>query len=468
MLSNFLSDKISSFLPFSPTDEQRRLILALSAFIFNRDPSSVFVLRGYAGTGKTSVIAALIRAMLFFRQRTTLLAPTGRAAKVMAAYAGSPAYTIHKKIYRQKTLGEPSFALAQNLSPHTFFIIDEASMISNGGDSETSFGSGRLLDDLISFIYCGNGCRMLLIGDDAQLPPVGQDHSPALELNRLLSAGLSPTEFSLTQVVRQNQSSGILFNATAVRHLIDNSTPPSLPRLSADPFSDVIPISGAQLIECLNDEYARTGLHETIVITRANWQALQYNQGIRHQVLQRDDEIGNGDLIMITRNNYFWSQDYDNIEFLANGDIAEVTRIRSVREIYGLRFADLSLRLLDYDCDIDARILLDALYADTPQKVLLLQNQLFQAVAEDYAHISNRRERFKQMAQDPYFNALQVKFAYAVTCHKAQGGQWNTVFVDQGLLSKEQDSDYFHWLYTALTRATSRLYLVNFPDKCFT
>lgn len=272
----------------------------------------------------------------------------------------------------------------------------------------------------------------------------------------------------LTQVVRQNQSSGILFNATAVRHLIDNSTPPSLPRLSADPFSDVIPISGARLIECLNDEYARTGLHETIVITRANWQALQYNQGIRHQVLQRDDEIGNGDLIMITRNNYFWSQDYDNIEFLANGDIAEVTRIRSVREIYGLRFADLSLRLLDYDCDIDARILLDALYADTPQKVLLLQNQLFQAVAEDYAHISNRRERFKQMAQDPYFNALQVKFAYAVTCHKAQGGQWNTVFVDQGLLSKEQDSDYFHWLYTALTRATSRLYLVNFPDKCFT
>lgn len=465
MPDNFLTNHILDELPFVPTDEQYRLITCISDFIFNRDDESIFLLRGYAGTGKTSVISALIRTMLFYKQHTLLLAPTGRAAKVMSQYSGQPAYTIHKKIYRQDAAGEEKFSLNPNIYKHTFVIVDEGSMISNNG--EGAFGTGYLLDDLITFIYCNTGCRMLIVDDDAQLPPVGEDASPALSLPQLESYGLNVTEFRLHQVVRQSVDSGILANATSIRSLIDANYPVAMPRFFTSPYTDVERLNGMDVVERLNDEYRDTGVEDTIVITRSNKQALIYNRGIRSQVIQRDDEIGGGDLVMITKNNYFWGKDYENIEFIANGDMAEVIRTHNHQELYGFRFADTTIRLMDYDIELNAKIIIDSLYTDTPQKMKELSDNLFRRVSEDYLDITNKRERMKQIMQNEYYNALQLKFGYAVTCHKAQGGQWHSVFIDQGALTLEQTEDYYHWLYTSITRATDRLYLVNFPKECF-
>ncbi len=467
MLENYLALKIKEQLPFQPTSQQDELIELLGHFLMSTDPEKVFLLKGYAGTGKTSVVSALVKMMHELKQKSQLLAPTGRAAKVIANYAGFSALTIHKKIYRQKSMAEFRFQLADNLSSHTLFIVDEASMISNSG-SETAFGSGRLLDDLVQFVYSAEGCSLLILGDVAQLPPVMQPHSPALEADKLAGYGLNVTEFTLTHVVRQALESGILHNATMLRnHLLDDKTS-TFPTFTLAQFDDITRLNGQELIDEIQRCYEGVGVEDTIVITRSNKRANIYNNGIRARVMMKEEELTNGDLLMVTRNNYFWNKPYKEIDFIANGDILEVMRVRKYHDLYGFRFVDLTLRSLDYDWEIDARVWLDALQSESPAQMNELSAQLFKLVAEDYPEITTKRERIRKVMENEYYNALQVKFGYAVTCHKAQGGQWKRVFIDQGQLTDEQlDSDYYRWLYTALTRAQEKVFLVNFPDNCF-
>lgn len=464
MLHHFLANKVKEKLPFQPTTEQTHCIDKLAEFCTSTGEQEVFLLKGYAGTGKTSLISALVNALFDLNQQTVLLAPTGRAAKVFSNYAHQPAYSIHKKIYRQKS-GFQEFSLNYNNQRDTLFFVDEASMIANTPSEGTNFGSGQLLDDLIEYIYTGDNCRLILMGDTAQLPPVMQPISPALEPLKLESLGLRVTSFELIEVVRQTAQSGILHNATAIRHALNDTTCQLKLNMT---FADIKRISGSELIDEIQAAYSRSGEENCIIITRSNKRAVLYNRGIRNQVLMKEDELSNGDLLLITKNNYFWSKDYPNLEFIANGDIAEIVRIRQHNEIYGLRFASVTLRFLDYDCEIDARILIDSLYTETPAAATLLNQKLMAAVEEDYLEIGNKRNRYKEMMKNDYFNALQVKFGYAVTCHKAQGGQWHEVFIDQGSLSVEQiNSDYLRWLYTACTRAQEKLYLVNFLDNQF-
>ena len=465
MLQNFIASRILAQLPFEPTEQQTLLLDKLGVFLMSTDAEKVFLLKGYAGTGKTSVVSALVRAMNELKQKTMLMAPTGRAAKVIAGYSGFPAFTIHKKIYRQKSMSEFQFQLADNLFDHTLFIVDEASMISNTG-SDTAFGSGRLLDDLIQFVYGGEGCSLLLLGDTAQLPPVLQPHSPALESEKLLGYGLHLHEFTLTHVVRQALESGILHNATLLRNQLTEERTTEFPNFELEGFTDICKLSGMELIDEIQRAYDGVGVEDTIVVTRSNKRANIYNNGIRARVMMKEDELTNGDLLMVTRNNYFWNKPYKEIDFIANGDILQVMRVRKYYEIYGFRFVDLTLRSLDYDWEIDARIWLDALQSDSPAQMNELTNQLFNAVAEDYPEITTKREKFKKVFENEYYNALQVKFAYAVTCHKAQGGQWKKVFVDPGQIAEDQlNSDFYRWLYTAVTRATETVYLINFPQK---
>ena len=465
MLQNFIASRIRAQLPFEPTEQQSQLIEELGVFLMSTDKEKVFLLRGYAGTGKTSVVSALVRALNELKQKTMLLAPTGRAAKVIAGYSGFPAFTIHKRIYRQKSMSEFRFQLADNLFNHTLFIVDEASMISNSG-ADTAFGSGRLLDDLIQFVYSGEGCSLLLLGDTAQLPPVLQPHSPALEPEKLLGYGLHLQQYTLTHVVRQALESGILHNATLLRNQLTDERTTEFPTFELDGFNDICKLNGMELIDEIQRAYDGVGVEDTIVVTRSNKRANIYNNGIRARVMMKEEELTNGDLLMVTRNNYFWNKPYKEIDFIANGDILQVVRVRKYHEIYGFRFVDLALRSLDYDWEIDARVWLDGLQADSPAKMNELTNELFEAVAEDYPEITNKRDKFKKVFENEYYNALQVKFAYAVTCHKAQGGQWKKVFVDPGQVAEDQlNSDFYRWLYTALTRATETVYLVNFPQK---
>lgn len=463
MLENFISRQIRSCFPFEPTEQQQQLIDALAIFLHAPQPEKLFLLKGYAGTGKTSLVSALVRAMDQLKQPTMLLAPTGRAAKVLSSYSGFPAFTIHKKIYRQKSIAEWSFQLSDNLHKNTLFIVDEASMISNEG-SDTSFGSGYLLDDLIKFVYQGSNCSLLLLGDVAQLPPVMQEGSPALDPQRLHGYGLHVTEFTLTQVVRQALESGILFNATLLRKALSEEQTSEFPEFHLSEFKDIAVLSGMELVDEVRSSYDGVGLEDTIIITRSNKMAQFYNRGIRASVLMLEEEISNGDLLMVTRNNYYWSKPYDEIDFIANGDILKINRVGRSYEMYGFRFCDLTLESLDFGWEIDARIWMDSLQAESPTLQAELSQQLFKAVEEDYLHIGNKRERYKQMFENEYLNALQLKFAYAITCHKAQGGQWSKVFVD---LNRNQelpvDKSYYRWLYTAITRATNTVYLLNYP-----
>jgi len=465
MLQNFIASRIQSQLPFEPNEQQVQLLDALGTFLMSTDSEKIFLLKGYAGTGKTSVVSALVRALNELKQKTMLMAPTGRAAKVIAGYSGFPAFTIHKKIYRQKSMSEFRFQLSDNLYNHTLFIVDEASMISNTG-SDTAFGSGRLLDDLVEFVYSGEGCSLLLLGDTAQLPPVMQPHSPALERDKLLGYGLKLHEFTLTHVVRQALESGILHNATLLRQQLVEERTTEFPKFELDGFTDIKKLNGMELIDEIQRSYDGVGVEDTIVVTRSNKRANMYNNGIRARVMMKEEELTNGDLLMVTRNNYFWNKPYKEIDFIANGDILEVVRVRKYHDVYGFRFVDLSLRSLDYNWEIDARVWLDGLQADSPNIMNEMTNQLFQAVAEDYPEITNRRMLVKQIMENEYFNALQVKFAYAVTCHKAQGGQWKKVFIDPGQVNDDQlNTDFYRWLYTALTRASETVYLVNFPKE---
>lgn len=467
MLQNFIASQIKAQLPFEPTEQQIHLLDALGEFLMSTDKEKVFLLRGYAGTGKTSVVSALVRALNELKQKTVLLAPTGRAAKVIASYSGFPAFTIHKKIYRQKSMAEFRFQLADNLQTHTLFIVDEASMISNTG-ADTAFGSGRLLDDLVKFVYGSDGCSLLLLGDTAQLPPVMQPHSPALESSQLASYDLHVHEFTLTHVVRQALESGILHNATLLRQQLTDERTSEFPRFELANFVDIQKLGGMELIDEIQRSYDGVGVEDTIVVTRSNKRANMYNSGIRARVMMKEDELTNGDLLMVTRNNYYWNKPYKEIDFIANGDILQVVRVRKSYSMYDFRFVDLTLRSLDYEWEIDARIWLDALQAESPAAMNEMTNKLFNSVAEDYPEITNKRERFKKVFENEFYNALQVKFAYAVTCHKAQGGQWKKVFIDPGQIAEDQlNSDFYRWLYTALTRATETVYLVNFPDKSF-
>lgn len=468
MLSDFISKQILRELPYTPTEEQAALVMKLSGFIVAHDAKKAFLLQGYAGTGKTTVVSALVRALNRLEQKTVLLAPTGRAAKVLSNYSGFPAHTIHKKIYRQKAMGDFRFQLSDNLHRNALFIIDEASMISNTSSESSTFGSGRLLEDVIDFVYSGRGCSLLLLGDTAQLPPVEQKDSPALDLTTLKQAGLNLQAFTLTGVVRQALESGILYHATNLRmHLAAESTV-TYPKFRLKNFRDIVRLESADMIDTMQHSFDRVGVEEAIVVTRSNKQANRYNSGIRSRVMMLEDELTNGDLLMVTRNNYFWNKPYPEIDFIANGEVLQVVRLRKHQQMYGFRFVDLTLRSLDYGWELDTRVWLDSLYAENPAEMNRLTSELFAKVAEDYPEITTRRALVRTVLENEYFNALQVKFAYAVTCHKAQGGQWKHVFIDHGYLPEEQIGvDYYRWLYTALTRATEQVYLINFPEKWF-
>ena len=469
MIGNYLDKQIRSNFHYQPTPGQDEALSKLTAFLLRSGGDAVFLLKGYAGTGKTSLVSALVRTLDALKQKCVLLAPTGRAAKVFSGYAVHPAYTIHKKIYRQRTFSNNlgNFTLNDNLSTHTLFIVDEASMIANEGLSGSMFGTGRLLDDLVHFVYSGQGCRLLLLGDTAQLPPVGEELSPALFSEALKGYGLEVVEAELTQVVRQAQQSGILWNATRLRQLIASEECWSLPKIRVTGFADIRMLPGNELVDALEQCYGADGMDETIVICRSNKRANIYNNGIRTQLLWREDELESGDLLMVAKNNYYWTEREKQADFLANGETAVVRRVRHTRELYGFRFADVILTFPDCnDLEMEMTVLLDTLHTDAPALPRAEQDRLFNTVLEDYADIPLKSECMKKLKSDPYYNALQVKYAYAVTCHKAQGGQWKNVFLDQGYLSEEYlTPDYFRWLYTAFTRATGTLYLVNYPKE---
>ncbi|MBQ1858548.1 MAG: AAA family ATPase [Paludibacteraceae bacterium] len=467
MLQDFIIARIKAELPFEPNEEKTGLFEALGAFIVSRDPRKALILCGYAGTGKTSVMSALVRALEGLKQPCVLLAPTGRAAKVLSRYSGAQAYTIHKKIYRQKQLGQESFSLSDNLHRNTLFIVDEASMLSGNHDNAT-FGSGCLLDDLVRYVYSGQGCSLLLVGDNAQLPPVGSINSPALDADYMAyNYQLRITNYQLSTVARQALDSGILSEATRIREQLDS--PDNTGNLSIrDNQKDIIRLKGEEVIETLENSWREVGAEETLIITRSNKLTNLYNNGVRARVLWKEDELSNGDRIMVTKNNYFWAQEYDDLEFIANGDMFEIERLYNCHEIYGFHFARASLRSVDYNWEIETLVWLDTLTTDSPEANYAMQKELFARIAEDYPEIHNRKELVKRIFDSPYYNALQIRFAYAVTCHKAQGGQWRHVYIDQGLteewlneLTDVEKYEHMRWLYTAITRATEKIYLLR-------
>ena len=498
MIHEELTYRVLQNFGFAPTADQKRATDTFARFMTDRDERAVMILRGSAGTGKTSLAGAIVRTMMELRQKVTLLAPTGRAAKVFSLNAGQPASTIHRCIYREKAFTglEGKFNLNVNLFRDRLFMVDEASMISLSSNN-TTFGSGCLLDDLIQYVYNNRNCRMLLVGDKAQLPPVGEEESPALRADVLRAYGLTVYECDLNEVLRQSQDSGILYNATVIRQMITHDDVTQLPKIRFNGFADISIVPGDELIERLASSYSEVGIDETMVITRSNKRANVFNQGIRNMVLGREEELTTGDMLMVVKNKYKANEPVTSpfpspegrgvnsavantipnntllsatghptsLSFIANGDRAVVRRVRNVRELYGFRFADVSLEFPDYDnAEEDMTVILDALMTEAPALTQEQNEQLFQRVLEDYADIPLKADRMKKLREDDYYNALQVKFGYAITCHKAQGGQWAHIYLDQGYMTDEMlTPDYIHWLYTAFTRATEHLYLVNWP-----
>jgi len=473
---NRVEQLIFSFFPHKPTEGQRRACGELVEFLFDPSPQAAFLLRGYAGTGKTSLVAALIQAAPHLKIQTQLLAPTGRAAKVLSGYAHRKAYTIHKKIYTTVTdiNGQVHSVLAQNKHGYTLFIVDEASMISADPVEGSYVSRHSLLEDLIDYVASGNHCRLMLIGDGAQLPPVGSSDSPALSTNYLMTlADLKIHEAELTEVVRQEQESGILINATNVRTVLsemDDFDEVPMPLFHTEGFNDVIRLSGGDLVEILNQEYHDGSLEDVVVVCRSNKMANLYNDAIRSRVLYREDEISTGDYLMVVKNNYHWLEDDSEIGFIANGDIVEVLGARHFQELYGFHFVDVTLRFVDYPDapTLDCKLLLETIHAEAPSLTREDSQRLFDAVMEDYADLPTKTARLNAVRTNPYYNALQVKFSYSLTCHKTQGGQWPVVFIEQGFLTDEMiTKEYLRWLYTALTRATRRVYLLNFHPRFF-
>lgn len=468
MLSTHISHQIYAKLSVDATFSQKKIIEKLSFWLADDDFRRIFLLNGYAGTGKTTIIAALVAALKELGIKTILLAPTGRAAKVLSHYANTEAYTIHKRIYRERSIAgyESKFSLDYNKEKGAVFIVDEASMLSASSNEGAVFGSGDLLDDLIQYVRSGKECRLMLVGDDAQLPPVGSDISPALDPISLAHYG--EVEYAtMDEVVRQTADSGILFNATMIRCMLENHIH-EIPRLRCS-SPDFKSINGGELLETLQECYDRYGSDETIVITRSNKRANRYNEGIRRYNLSAEEEIESGDMLMVVKNNYHYAErDKESpMSFVANGDVVRLKRIRRFEEFYGFRFIDATLQFPDYDdYQMDAKVMLDTLSSESPSLTREQSKALFDEVEKDYLDIKSKSKRYREIRENAYFNAMQVKFAYAVTCHKAQGGQWSVVFIDRCIFGDEPMSkDMLRWLYTAITRATERVYLVNFDER---
>lgn len=470
MLNTYIAGQIYAKISFDATVSQKKVVENLSEYLSSPDYSSIFILNGYAGTGKTTLIAALVQVLRAMNIPCVLLAPTGRAAKVLAQYSGTEAHTIHKRIYRQRTNAdyESKYSLDINREKGCVFIVDETSMLSDSTPDGQIFGSGSLLEDLITYVRSGRQCRLILVGDDAQLPPVGADRSPALDAAAMRSYG-EVVYSSMTDVVRQDAASGILRNATALRQMLERGEV-EVPHIDLN-YPDIESIGGGEFLECLEDAYARYGRDETIVITRSNKRANRFNEGIRRYILSTEEQIESGDRLMVVKNNYYYTERMEKspMSFIANGDIALLKRIRRFEDFYGFHFADAVLSFGDYgDTEIECKILLDTLSSESPSLTREQSRQLFDEVEKDYMDTASRLKRFRQIRENPHYNALQVKFAYAVTCHKAQGGQWRAVFVDRCLFGDEpMTRDMLRWLYTAVTRATEKLYLVNFDERFF-
>lgn len=469
MLEDFIIQRIKAELPFEPNEEKNDLLHSLGTFLLSHDAKKVFILKGYAGTGKTTVMSALVRAMSKLKKTYVLLAPTGRAAKVLSSYSNAKAYTIHKQIYRQNQLGIETFSLAENKQKNTLFIVDEASMLSGQRDNST-FGSGCLLDDLITYVYSSEGCSLLLVGDNAQLPPVGSTISPALNADYMSEFGLNVHQFALKTVARQALESGILRNATRLRQMLNNPDEIDIQNIALETDTDVVKLQGEEIIETFEGSWRNVGMQDTLIITRTNKMTNLYNQGIRARVLWKEEEnISNGDRIMVSKNNYFWTKEYKDLEFLANGDMFDIIRLYGQHEMYGFQFAKATLRAVDYEWEIEALLWLDTLTTDSPDANYQIQKELFARIAEDYPEIRNKKELTKKIYDSPYFNALQIRFAYAVTCHKAQGGQWKHVYIDTGGIAEDKERmsipseryEFIRWLYTATTRASEQIYILR-------
>ena len=476
--SDFLYSSFISRLPFDPTSCQDGLLRKIADFV-STDDSDILVVNGYAGTGKTTAVSAVISVMKEFQTKCVLLAPTGRAAKVLSSYSGQPAFTIHKHIYRQKSVGGDGFgqfSIAPNKDKETLFIVDEVSLIgidAGQQQSTTAFGTGNLLEDLISFVRSGVECKVILIGDSAQLPPVGLDASPALlpEYMKMMG-GVQFAE--LVEVVRQQKESGILYNATMIRQLQSELEygPGAMDicdlGLETEPFDDVERIGGGELIEKISDAYVAYGEDDTIILCRSNKRAIKYNLGIRSTVQFKEERLVRDDKLMIVKNCYQFLEGIEGMDYIANGDIAKLQKISKYEERYGLHFAEARISFPDYDDqEIVAKVILDTLESESASLTYEQSNMLYQGVNEDYSHITTKRKRYEAVREDKYYNALQLKYANAITCHKSQGGQWKCVFIDNPFWQEDLTVDDLKWLYTAITRATEKVYLVNFKDELF-
>lgn len=468
---DFLKILIEKF-PHQPTVLQEVTLSGLSEFILSKEKDRLFLLKGYAGTGKTTITGTIVKNLWQAKMKAVMLAPTGRAAKVMSTYSGTQAYTIHKKIYfpKKQSGGGVQFVLAPNKHRDTLFIVDEASMIPDAPSDSKLFENGSLLDDLIFFVYSGHNCKLILIGDTAQLPPVKLDLSPALDQDRLsLNYNKEVTKIELDEVMRQGSESGILFNATNLREQLQQEFFEEF-KFQLSDFTDIIRlVDGHEIQEAIDDSYSQNGKEETALIVRSNKRANLYNENIRERILYLDHEISVGDYMMVVKNNYFWLKPTSEAGFIANGDIIEVLELFSIKELYGFKFAEVKVQMVDYPNQkpFETVLLLDTIKAETPSLPYEESNRLYQEVSKDYAHEKSKYKRFLGVKNNKYFNALQVKFSYAITCHKSQGGQWNTVFVEQPYLPNGVDKEYLRWLYTAVTRAKNKLYLIGFKNDFF-
>ncbi|RZJ33506.1 MAG: DUF2075 domain-containing protein [Flavobacterium sp.] len=470
MTPNSFYNVLKSHFPFQPTYRQDLFFKDISDFITS-DSKDIFVLKGYAGTGKTTVISTIVNHLHEVQFKYVLMAPTGRAAKVIANYSNRPACTIHKKIYfPKKGSGGVSFTLQQNKHTNTIFIVDEASMISDSASDSKLYANSSVLDDLISYVYNGKGCKMILLGDTAQLPPVNLDVSPALNTEMLESNyDRNVRSIELNEVMRQEENSGILVNATAMRELLEEDFIPEF-RFRLSGFRDIVRlVDGYDIQDAIHSAYGNYSIEDTAFIVRSNKRANQYNQQIRSRILDKDSELSTGDFLMVVKNNYFWLKETDEAGFIANGDIIEVLELFGIQELYGFRFAKVKVRMVDYPNQIpfETVLLLDTITSESPSLTYDESNRLYQEVMKDFENERSQYRKFQKVKESPHFNALQVKFAYAITCHKSQGGQWNTVFVEQPYLPDGVDRDYLRWLYTAVTRAKDRLYLIGFKDESF-
>ena len=467
--SDFHKELLNKF-SYHPTTKQSKLFSLLVDFLFSKNEKSLFLLKGYAGTGKTTTISTLVSSLWKINQKSVLLAPTGRAAKVISVYSKKQAFTIHKKIYFPKKMpnGSVDFVLQNNKHTNTIFIVDEASMIPDRPQNGKLFENGSLLDDLISYVYSGRNCKLILIGDTAQLPPVKLKLSPALEETRLeVDYNKMVHQIELDEVTRQHQNSGILANATLLRTQIENNSIYFEFDLN---FPDIIRLEdGYDIEDSITGSYDNDGVEDTAIIVRSNKRANQYNQQIRSQIRGQENEISPGDYVMVVKNNYFWLKESSEAGFIANGDTCEVLRIHAIKELYGFKFAEVDIRMIDYPDQkpFETVLLLDTLTSETPSLTYEESNKLYEAVREDYTHEKSKYKQLLAVKKNLFFNALQVKFSYAITCHKSQGGQWKTIFIEQPYLPEGLSKEYFRWLYTAITRAQEKLYLIGFKDDCF-